>query len=61
MWPTMGTVSVPLAGKVQVAGVSPAEASGRIQTALHVSITVTQSRSQRVSVLGQVDAPTLSD
>ncbi|MGO8858697.1 MAG: SLBB domain-containing protein [Steroidobacteraceae bacterium] len=61
-----GTVSIPLAGKVQVAGVSPAEASGRIETALksakilvdpHVSITVTQSRSQRVSVLGQVGTP----
>jgi polysaccharide export outer membrane protein len=61
-----GTVSIPLAGNVQVAGISPAEASGRIEAALksakilvdpHVSITVTQSRSQRVSVLGQVGTP----
>jgi polysaccharide biosynthesis/export protein len=61
-----GTVPVPLAGNVQVAGMSPAQASARIETALksanilvdpHVSITVTQSRSQRVSVLGQVGTP----
>jgi polysaccharide export outer membrane protein len=61
-----GTLSIPLAGNVQVAGMSPAQASGRIEAALksanilvdpHVSITVTQSRSQRVSVLGQVGTP----
>lgn len=61
-----GTVSIPLAGNVQVSGMSPAQASGHIETALksakilvdpHVSITVTQSRSQRVSVLGQVGTP----
>jgi len=61
-----GTIPVPLAGSVQVAGMSPAQASGRIESALktgrilvdpHVSLTVTQSRSQRVSVLGQVGAP----
>jgi polysaccharide export outer membrane protein len=61
-----GTVSIPLAGNVPVAGMSPAQASGRIEAALksanilvdpHVSITVTQSRSQRVSVLGQVGSP----
>jgi polysaccharide export outer membrane protein len=61
-----GTVPVPLAGNVQVAGMSPAQASARIEIALksanilvdpHVSITVTQSRSQRVSVLGQVGTP----
>lgn len=61
-----GTVSIPLAGNVQVAGLSPTQASGRIESALktakilvdpHVSITVTQSRSQRVSVLGQVGTP----
>jgi polysaccharide biosynthesis/export protein len=61
-----GTVSVPLAGAVQVAGLSPSQASLRIETALktekilvdpHVTITVTTSRSQRVSVLGQVGTP----
>jgi polysaccharide export outer membrane protein len=61
-----GVISVPLAGKVQVAGLSPAQASSRIENALktgkilvdpHVSITVATSRSQRVSVLGQVNTP----
>jgi len=61
-----GTVSVPLAGNVQVAGLSPAQASSRIEAALksgkflvdpHVTLTVTQTRSQRVSVLGQVGTP----
>ncbi|HWJ34680.1 MAG TPA: SLBB domain-containing protein [Steroidobacteraceae bacterium] len=61
-----GTVSVPLAGNVQVSGLSPAQAGSRIEAALksgkilvdpHVTITVTQSRSQRVSVLGQVGTP----
>jgi polysaccharide export outer membrane protein len=61
-----GTVSVPLAGNVQVAGLSPAQASSRIEAALksgkflvdpHVTLTVTQTRSQRVSVLGQVGMP----
>ena len=61
-----GTVSVPLGGNVQVAGLSPSQASSRIEAALktakilvepHVTLTVTQSRSQRVSVLGQVGTP----
>jgi polysaccharide biosynthesis/export protein len=61
-----GTVSVPLAGNIQVTGLSPAQAGSRIETALksgkilvdpHVTITVTQTRSQRVSVLGQVGTP----
>jgi len=61
-----GTVSVPLAGNVQVAGLSPAQASSRVEAALrdhkilvdpHVTLTVTQTRSQRVSVLGQVGTP----
>ena len=61
-----GSVAVPLAGNVQVAGLSPSQASGRIEAALksakilvdpHVSVTVALSRSQRVSVLGQVGAP----
>jgi polysaccharide biosynthesis/export protein len=61
-----GTVSVPLAGNVQVAGLSPAQASAKIEGAFktakilvdpHVTLTVAQSRSQRVSVLGQVGTP----
>lgn len=61
-----GTLPVPLAGPVQVAGLSPSEASQKIENALrdgkflvdpHVTITVTQTRSQRVSVLGQVGTP----
>lgn len=61
-----GTLSVPLAGAVQVAGLSPSEASQRIEAALknghflvdpHVTLAVLVSRSQRVSVLGQVGKP----
>jgi polysaccharide export outer membrane protein len=58
-----GMISVPLVGKIQVAGVSPVEAAERVAKALkdggfyidpHVTILVTQSRSQLVSVLGEV-------
>jgi polysaccharide export outer membrane protein len=61
-----GTIPVPLAGPVPIAGLSPADASKRIEKALkdgmflidpHVTLTVTVSRSQRVSVLGQVTHP----
>src|SRR6516165_571033 len=61
-----GTVPVALVGPVQVAHLSPADAAQRIEAALrnariindpHVTITVTQSRSQRVSVLGEVGSP----
>jgi polysaccharide export outer membrane protein len=61
-----GTIPVPLAGPVQVSGLSPAEAAKSIEKALkhvnflvdpHVTLTVTVSRSQRVSVLGQVGHP----
>ena len=61
-----GTVPIPLAGPVQVSGASPAEAGTRIEEQLkarkilvdpHVTVTVSQSRSQRVSVLGQVATP----
>jgi len=61
-----GTVSVPLAGNVPVSGLSPAQAGMSIEAALkngkilvdpHVTVTVTQTRSQRVSVLGQVGTP----
>ncbi len=63
-----GTVRVPLVGSVQVNGASPAEASQRIEKALrdgkflndpHVTLTVLLSRSQRVSVSGQVAKPGL--
>ena len=61
-----GTIPMPLVGAVQVAGMSPAAAARQIEGALrtgkflvdpHVTITVTQSRSQRVSVLGEVGTP----
>jgi polysaccharide export outer membrane protein len=61
-----GSVAVPLAGSVPVSGLSPAQAGARIEAALknghilvdpHVTVTVTQTRSQRVSVLGQVGTP----
>jgi polysaccharide export outer membrane protein len=61
-----GAIPVALAGPVQVEGLSPAQASLRIEKALrdgkflvdpHVTLIVTQSRSQRVSVLGQVGTP----
>jgi polysaccharide biosynthesis/export protein len=61
-----GTVPVALAGAVHVAGLSPAGAAQAIEKALregnffkkpHVTITVVQSRSQRVSVLGEVGTP----
>src|SRR5258706_5373627 len=61
-----GTIPMPLVGAVQVAGISPADAARQIEGALrsgkflvdpHVTITVTQSRSQRVSVLGEVGTP----
>lgn len=63
-----GTIPVPLAGPVQVAGLSPAEASQRIEKALkdgkflvdpQVTLAVTVSRSQRISVIGQVGHPGL--
>jgi polysaccharide export outer membrane protein len=61
-----GTVRVPLAGAVQVGGTTPIEAAQRIQQALknggyfvdpHVTVTLVQTRSERVSVLGQVRQP----
>jgi polysaccharide export outer membrane protein len=61
-----GTIRVPLAGSVQVAGLSPGEAAQKVEAALrsgrflvdpHVTFTVSQSRSQRVSVLGEVHTP----
>lgn len=60
-----GTISVPLAGDIPVAGISPVEAAARVAKALksggyyvdpHVTILVTQSRSQLVSVTGEVQS-----
>src|ERR1700682_3637040 len=60
-----GTISVPLVGNVQVAGISPVQAAARVAKALkdggyfvdpHVTIIVTQPRSQLVSVLGEVQS-----
>ncbi len=61
-----GTIRIALAGAVGVNGLSPVEASEQVERALrsgkylvdpHVTITLTQSRSQRVSVLGEVRTP----
>jgi polysaccharide export outer membrane protein len=61
-----GTIPVPLAGAVQVAGLSPATASLRVASALRsgqfllnpqVTIILNQFRSQQVSVLGEVKSP----
>jgi polysaccharide export outer membrane protein len=61
-----GTIRVPLAGAVQVGGASPESAARRVEKAFkdggffvdpHVTLTVTQSLSQRVSVLGEVKLP----
>ena len=61
-----GTLSVPLAGPILVAGLSPNDAAHRIEKALsdgnflnnpHVTIVVSQSKSQRVTVLGEVHSP----
>ena len=61
-----GSIPIALVGSVPVAGLSPSEAGTRIEKALrdgkylidpHVTLTVTESRSQRVAVLGQVGHP----
>lgn len=61
-----GSVRMPLAGAVSIGGQSPAEAARRIEAALktgqflvspQVTVTVLQSLSQRVSVLGEVASP----
>jgi polysaccharide export outer membrane protein len=58
-----GTISLPLVGNVPVAGLSPVEAAARVAKALkdggyfvdpHVTLQVTDARSQLVSVLGEV-------
>jgi polysaccharide export outer membrane protein len=61
-----GSIRVPLAGRVVIGGLSPGDAGQKVEAALkegqylvepHVTFTVVQSRSQRVSVLGEVKAP----
>jgi len=61
-----GTIRVPLAGAVAIGGLSPGAAGQKVEAALksgqflvdpHVTFTVLQSRSQRVSVLGEVHNP----
>lgn len=61
-----GSIRVPLAGAIQVGGLSPETAARRVEKAFkdggffvdpHVTLTVTQSLSQRVSVLGEVRQP----
>jgi len=61
-----GSIRVPLAGSVRIGGLSPAAAGQKVEEALkqgqylvdpHVTFTVVQSRSQRVSVLGEVKSP----
>jgi len=61
-----GTVRVPLAGPVHVAGLSPTAAAQAVEAALrqkqilvspHVTFTILKSRSQEVSVLGEVRNP----
>jgi polysaccharide export outer membrane protein len=61
-----GTIRIPLAGNVQVGGLSAESAARRVEKAFkdggffvdpHVTLTVTQSLSQRVSVLGEIKMP----
>lgn len=61
-----GTIHLPLVGAIQLTGLSPADAARKIEVALktgeflvdpHVGVTVIQSVSQRVSVLGEVTNP----
>lgn len=61
-----GTIPLPLAGNVPVAGLSPAKAGQRVASAFRdgkflvdpqVTMFLVQSRSQQVSVLGEVRAP----
>lgn len=61
-----GTFTVPLAGAVKVDGLSPSDAARRIEKALrdgkylvdpHVTISAVVSRSQRISVIGEVKNP----
>jgi polysaccharide biosynthesis/export protein len=61
-----GTLTLILGGKVQVAGLTPAEAANAIERALveghyvltpHVSVTLDQTVTQNVTIMGQVRSP----
>jgi polysaccharide export outer membrane protein len=61
-----GTLTLILGGSVQVAGLTPAEAALAIERALveghyvltpHVSVTLTQTVTQNVTIMGQVRSP----
>jgi polysaccharide biosynthesis/export protein len=61
-----GTISLPIVGSVKIAGLSSIQAGQRVAQALksgqflvdpHVNITIVQSHSQRVSVIGEVRTP----
>ena len=61
-----GTINAPYVGKVPVGGISPVEAANRLASALknggyfrdpHVTVMVTQSRSQLVSIIGEISGP----
>ncbi len=61
-----GSIHIPLAGSVQVAGVTAVEAAERVEKSLRdggyfvhpqITITLNQSRSERVTVLGEVKTP----
>jgi polysaccharide biosynthesis/export protein len=61
-----GTLQIPLAGPVHIGGLSPSAAGHAVEAALikgqflvnpHVTFTIVKSRSQEVSVLGQVHEP----
>ncbi len=61
-----GTLQIALAGPVHVAGLSPTQAAHAVEAALrkrqillnpHVTFTIVESRSQKVSVLGEVKTP----
>src|SRR6202789_2284579 len=61
-----GTLTLILGGKVQVAGLTPAEAAVAIERSLveghyvltpHVSVTVEQTATENVTIMGQVRSP----
>ncbi len=59
-----GTISVPLVGRIKIAGETLADAERTIEAALrsqirepHVSLTLVETRSQPVSIVGEVNNP----
>ena len=52
-----GYISVPLVGRIKVAGMTPDQAEQRIAAALQVNITLQEYRSRQISVVGQVQQP----